>query len=70
MPHMSGPELAGSLTTSRPEMKVLFMSGYTQEAMVHRGVLPPGRAFLPKPFAPDPLSRRVRDILDAAASRF
>lgn len=69
MPHMSGPELAGSLTPSRPEMKILFMSGYTQEAMVHRGVLPPGRAFLPKPFAPDALSRRAREILDAAASR-
>ena len=67
MPHMSGPELAGSLTPSRPEMKILFMSGYSQEAMVHRGVLPPGRAFLPKPFAPDALSRRVREVLDAAS---
>ena len=69
MPHMNGPELAGCLTTSRPGMKVLFMSGYTQEAMVHRGILPPGPAFLPKPFAPDALSRRVREILDSPEAR-
>ncbi|MBI1951731.1 MAG: PAS domain S-box protein [Acidobacteria bacterium] len=64
MPHMSGPELAGCLTASRPEMKILFMSGYAREAMVHRGVLPPDSPFLQKPFAPDALSRRVREILD------
>ena len=64
MPVMNGPELLQSLAGVRSGMKVLYMSGYAHEAIVHRGVLPPGKAFLQKPFAPDILASRVREILD------
>jgi len=64
MPIMSGPELSRSLAAVRSGLKVLYMSGYAPEAMVHRGVLQPGIAFLQKPFAPDALARRVREVLD------
>jgi PAS domain S-box-containing protein len=69
MPVMSGPELARSLTSLRSGMRVLYMSGYTHEAIVHRGVLQPGIAFIPKPFAPGALARRVREVLDSPATR-
>ena len=64
MPVMNGPELLQSLAGVRSGMKVLYMSGYAHESIVHRGVLPPGNAFLQKPFAPDILASRVREILD------
>ncbi len=64
MPAMNGPELSRRLATVRSGMKVLYMSGYAREAIVHRGVLQPGIAFLQKPFAPDVLAARVREILD------
>ena len=63
MPEMSGPELAERLHRLRPELRVLFMSGYTDDAIVHHGVLAEGAHFIQKPFAPDVLSRRVRQIL-------
>ena len=64
MPGMSGREVAQQLSRPRPETKVLFVSGYTDAAIVHHGVLDPGVAFLQKPFAPDALARKVREVLD------
>jgi len=64
MREMSGPDLAQRLTKLRPQTKVLFMSGYTDAAIVHQGVLDPGIAFLPKPFTPSSLAGKVRQVLD------
>jgi CheY-like chemotaxis protein len=65
MPGMSGRELAQQLAPEYPEMQVLYMSGYTDDAIVHHGVLDPNTPFLEKPFTPDALARKVREVLDA-----
>src|SRR5256712_70650 len=65
MPQMGGRELAQRLATVRPDMKVLYMSGYTSNAIVHHGILDPGTLFIQKPFTPDSLARKVREVLDA-----
>jgi two-component system, cell cycle sensor histidine kinase and response regulator CckA len=65
MPQMGGRELADQLTPLRRDMKVLYMSGYTDDAIVHHGVLEAGTAFIAKPFSVDALSRKVREVLDA-----
>jgi len=64
MPGASGPELTARLTAQRPGLKVLYMSGYTEDAIVHHGVLEPDIAFLHKPFTSDSLSRKLREVLD------
>lgn len=64
MPQMSGRDLAEQLAPLRPEMKVLYMSGYTDDAIVHHGVLEEGTAFIGKPFSIDALARKVREVLD------
>jgi PAS domain S-box-containing protein len=67
MPLMNGRELAEKLQPRRPDMKVLFMSGYTDEAIVRHGVLDSANAFLQKPFTPESLAKKVREILNGPA---
>jgi FixJ family two-component response regulator len=65
MPEVNGKALAEQLSTLLPGLKVLFVSGYTDEAIASRGVLGQGVAFLQKPFAPAALARKVREVLDS-----
>ena len=67
LPGKGGPAIAAELQSRRPGLKVLFMSGYTDNAIVHHGVLDPGIAFLEKPFRPAALLAKVREVLDAGA---
>jgi two-component system, cell cycle sensor histidine kinase and response regulator CckA len=64
MPGASGPELTMRLIAQRPGLKVIYMSGYTEDAIVQHGVLNSGIAFLNKPFSADALARKVREVLD------
>jgi DNA-binding NarL/FixJ family response regulator len=64
---MNGREVAAALRESRPEMKVLFMSGYTDDAIVRYGIEQTTTAFLQKPFTPTALARKVREVLDGPA---
>jgi signal transduction histidine kinase len=64
LPHMSGRAVAEQLRARRPGLRVLYMSGYTDDAIVHRGVLDPNTPFIQKPFTPDALAQRVRQILE------
>jgi CheY-like chemotaxis protein len=65
MPLMGGRELADRLRAGRRETKVLYVSGYTNDAILHQGVSETGTAFLPKPFTASALAHKVRQVLDA-----
>jgi two-component system cell cycle sensor histidine kinase/response regulator CckA len=65
MPRMGGKVMAEWLKTTYPYLKVLFTSGYTEDAIAHHGVLDAGVEFLPKPYSPARLARKVRELLDA-----
>jgi len=67
MPEMSGPDLVKQLAPLCPKLRVLYMSGYTDEAILHHGIAE-SVAFLQKPFLPDVLARRVREVLDGLAN--
>ena len=65
MPQMSGRELAERFAPMHPQSKILYMSGYTDDAIVRHGVLSAGVSYIQKPFTPNSLARKVRDVLDA-----
>jgi two-component system, cell cycle sensor histidine kinase and response regulator CckA len=69
MPKMSGKELYDKIKVIAPRIKVLFMSGYTDDSLAHHGVLGPELSFLEKPFSPVGLARKVRDVIDSSKSR-
>lgn len=64
MPGTSGPELTRRLIERRPALKVIYMSGYSEDAIAHHGVLDTGIAFLHKPFTFETLERKIRGVLD------
>ena len=64
MPQMGGKVMAEWLKTTYPDLKVLFTSGYTGDTIAHHGVLDAGVEFLPKPYTPAILARKVREVLD------
>ena len=64
MPGLNGRELATRLADLRPDARVIFMSGYTDDAVTRHGVLEPGSAYVQKPFTPDAIARKVREVLD------
>jgi two-component system cell cycle sensor histidine kinase/response regulator CckA len=69
MPLMNGPELVRRVKAVRPHLLTLFISGYTDRALIHQGLREAGTAFLQKPFTPDVLVRKVREVLDERQQR-
>jgi two-component system, cell cycle sensor histidine kinase and response regulator CckA len=69
MPRMSGQELSSRLLRLRPDTRVLYMSGYSENAIIHHGVMEDGADFIEKPFSPETLTRRIREVLDTPRYR-
>ncbi len=69
MPRVNGRELAERLREARPDLPVLYVSGYSDEVIARHGILNPDAGFLPKPFTQAELGRKVRTLLDVAAGR-
>lgn len=69
MPQMSGEELAKAIFKSRPELKVLYLSGYTENVIARKGILKTGIQFLQKPFLPDVLARKIREVLQGGLTK-
>ena len=69
MPQLSGVDLVQRLKTVRPQLKVLYMSGYTDSTVVRHGIEESEANYLQKPFTPDSLTRKVRDLLDRVPQR-
>ena len=69
MPEMSGPELVRQITALRPELRVIFTSGYTNDAIARQGVLDPAVAFIQKPYRPKALARKIREVLAEPAGQ-
>jgi CheY-like chemotaxis protein len=65
MPRMNGRELAQQILQAEPDMKIVYMSGYTDDMLIQTGALRPGTSFLQKPLKPDALAGRIREVLDA-----
>jgi DNA-binding response OmpR family regulator len=65
LPGASGREIAKQVVATRPSLRVLYMSGYTDDAIVQHGILGPGLAFIQKPFSGEALARRIREVLAA-----
>jgi two-component system, cell cycle sensor histidine kinase and response regulator CckA len=64
MPEMSGPELVSRIAPIRPQMKIIYMSGYPADAIDHQGMIDQGIEFLPKPIGVETLVRTLREVLD------
>jgi FixJ family two-component response regulator len=69
MPGMNGVELSHKALALKPKLKVLFVSGYTDESLLEAGQFPAGTAFLQKPFTLGSLLGKVREVLDSGAAR-
>jgi CheY-like chemotaxis protein len=68
LPRMSGQKLAERLVRTRSELRVLYTSGYTHGSIVNHGALDPGTAFIQKPFTPEALAQKLREVLDSPAA--
>ena len=67
MPEMSGPELANRLALLRPGVKIIFTSGYADDAIARQGILDPRVAFIQKPYRPKALAKKIRQVLNGSA---
>jgi two-component system, cell cycle sensor histidine kinase and response regulator CckA len=65
LPEMSGPDVVRKVQEAKPDIRALFISGYTDEAVFRHGIVEPGMMFLSKPFVPEDLARKVREVLQA-----